>query len=98
MKKPKHKCKQLTASFSKAESGCSEGVAFWIAFRRRGYLTRRDLGRSRYDQRSSFRLKGDSKQRCRKSCTRGRLTTESRDSFASAWLAQYSLYGERVGN
>lgn len=81
----------LTAFSRLAASGCSGGVCLSISLSSSGYLTRRDRGMSRKLHRSSFLLKGDSRQRCRKSCTRGSCFFWSSSVLAASWLLQYSL-------
>ena len=77
-----------TASSRLAVSGCSGGVYRRISRSRRGYLTRRERGMSRKLHRSSFLLKGDSRQRCKKSCTRASCFFWSSRALAASWLLQ----------
>lgn len=80
----------LTAFSRLAVSGCSGGVCRRISFSRSGYFTSRDRGMSRKLHRSSFLLKGDSRQRCRKSCTFGSCFFWSSKALAASWLLQYA--------
>ena len=59
----------LTASSRCCWSGWSLAVCFRISLSSSGYFITRLRGMSRKFHRSSFLLKGDWRQRCRKSCT-----------------------------
>lgn len=89
---------ELTACSRLAVSGWSGGVCLKISFRRRGYLTSRERGMSKKLHKSSFLLKGDSRQRCRKSWTRGSCFFWSSKALAASWLLQYSLYAFNLGS
>lgn len=78
----------LTASSRCCRSGWSFGVCLRISRSSSGYLTSRLRGMSRKFHRSSLRLKGDSRQRCRKSCTRWSCFLWSSKAFAATWLLQ----------
>lgn len=78
----------LTASSRIWISGWSLGVCLRISFRSSGYLTSRLRGMSKKLQRSSLRLKGDSRQRWRKSCTLRSCFFWSRSALAASWLLQ----------
>lgn len=78
----------LTACSRLAVSGWSGGVCLKISFRRRGYLTNRERGMSKKLHKSSFLLKGDSRQRCKKSWTLGSCFFWSSKAFAANWLLQ----------
>lgn len=88
----------LTACSRLAVSGWSGGVCLKISFRRRGYLTSRERGMSKKLHKSSFLLKGDSRQRCRKSWTLGSCFFWSSKALAASWLLQYALYAFNLGS
>lgn len=88
----------LTACSRLAVSGWSGGVCLKISFRRRGYLTNRERGMSKKLHKSSFLLKGDSMQRCKKSWTLGSCFFWSSKAFAANWLLQYALYAFNPGS
>lgn len=88
----------LTACSRLAVSGWSGGVCLKISFRRRGYLTSRERGMSKKLHKSSFLLKGDSRQRCRKSWTLGSCFFWSSKALAASCLLQYALYAFNLGS
>lgn len=73
-------------------------MCFRISLSSRGYFTNRLRGMSRKFHRSNFLLKGDCRQRCKKSCTRRSCFFWSNKALAFTWLLQYGVYEERQGS
>lgn len=88
----------LTASSRCCRSGWSLGVCFTISLSSSGYFTNRLRGMSRKFHRSNFLLKGDWRQRCKKSWTRRSCFFWSNKALAFTWLLQYGVYEERQGS